>query len=150
MSALTDLFEGNFSNIGHDITSHFSQDLPYYLLAATAAVGGAGLAGVGPAAGLFGGSAAADAGIGAVGWEGAAGQAAIGGTSAAAGGAAAAGGLGSLLGGGGGILGGLGSLTSAGMTLAGFGLKTAGALQGIGAVKGLVGASSDKIGRAHV
>src|SRR5258708_37303575 len=89
MSALTDLFEGNFGNIGNDLTAHFTQDLPYYLLAATAAVSGAGLAGVGPAAGLFGGgaaaggaAAAADTGIGAVGWTGAAGEAAVGGTAA--------------------------------------------------------------------
>lgn len=65
MSFLTDLFEGNFGNLGHDLTAHFGQDLPYYLGAAGLGLGGAGLLGAGPLAGLFGGAGeGAAAGLG--------------------------------------------------------------------------------------
>jgi len=64
MSFLSDLFEGNFGNLGHDLTAHFGQDLPWYLGAGLAGLGGAGLAGMGPfsgLSGLFGGAGASEA-----------------------------------------------------------------------------------------
>ena len=80
MSFLTDLFEGNIGNLGHDLTAHLSQDLPLELAAITAPfaafglpemLGGAGFGagglfgGAGGLGGLFGGgAAAADAGAG--------------------------------------------------------------------------------------
>jgi hypothetical protein len=62
MSFLTDLAEGNFGNLGHDLSAHFSQDLPWYLAGGAALTGGLGLAGIGPAAAL-GGAEAAGAGV---------------------------------------------------------------------------------------
>jgi len=63
MSFLTDLAEGNFGNLSHDLTAHWQEDAPYWLGGAAALTGGLGLAGIGPAAGLFGaGEAAAGAG----------------------------------------------------------------------------------------
>jgi hypothetical protein len=63
MSVFSDIMEGNWGNIGHDFSAHFSQDLPYYIGAATLGTGALGAAGIGPAAGLFGaGEAAAETG----------------------------------------------------------------------------------------
>lgn len=62
MSFMSDLFEGNFGNLGHDLTSHFKEDLPYW----GAAVGTALTAGaLGPE--LFGAAAGAGAAEGAAG-----------------------------------------------------------------------------------
>lgn len=61
MSFLSDLFEGNFSNLGHDLTAHIGQDLPLMLGAAAlpfalpGALGALGLGGTAAGEGLFGG-----------------------------------------------------------------------------------------------
>jgi hypothetical protein len=77
MSFLTDVFEGNFGNLGHDLTAHWQQDLPLELAAvaapfaafgAPALLGGAGFGAgglFGGAGGLFGAGEATAAGAGA-------------------------------------------------------------------------------------
>lgn len=84
MSFLTDVFEGNFSNLGHDLTAHFGADLPWYLGGAAAGIGGLGAAGIGPAAGLFAPAATTGADAAALGVGGAAGSEAAGTIPAAA------------------------------------------------------------------
>lgn len=78
MSFLTDVFEGNFGNLGHDLTAHIGQDLPYYGLAALGGLGAAGAAGVGPAASLFAPAATTGGDASALGFAGATGGAGAG------------------------------------------------------------------------
>lgn len=100
MSALTDIFQGNWGNVGHDLTAHPLQDLgygaaaaatafaaPYLLPELGAGLGALGLTGAGEAVtGLGTGIGALESGIGsAIG-----GALGIGGDAAAAGGGAAA------------------------------------------------------------
>lgn len=75
MSFLTDLFHGDFKNLGHDLTAHWKEDLPLELAAITAPfaafglpefLGGAGFGAgglFGGAGGLFGGGADALSGL---------------------------------------------------------------------------------------
>ena len=66
MSFLTDLFEGNTGNLGHDLTAHPLQDLGYAAAGLGVGLGGAGLLGLGPLAGGLGGLfGAGEAGAGA-------------------------------------------------------------------------------------